>query len=214
MKSNRKLMIVAIPLLVILAALAAYEYVYLEVVSDVTAVQDEQDMKMKTLTKYVNLIAQKADFEKQLEEQREQAKGRAVRFVTGDPISIASANMQELVKGIVTGRGGTITSERIGKPEPLRKEPAETAPAPSAAADKKPGLKKKVQATEASRIQVISISIDATIPDITALGDILYSIESRTPDLVIKELDIRVRNFRDPRELLVRINVSGLYEGK
>jgi hypothetical protein len=214
-KSNKRLLIVAVPLLVVLACFAAYEYIYLEVMSDVTAVQDEQDMKMKTLTKYVNLIAQKTDFEKQLEEQREQDKGRASRFVSGDPISIASANLQGLVKGIVTARGGTITSERIGKPEPLEKEPSETAATTSSAkAAKKPGLKKKSQAGEAAKIQVISISIDATLPDISALSDILYSIETRTPDLVIKELDVRVRNFRDPRELLVRIDVKGLYEGK
>jgi hypothetical protein len=218
-KSNKRLLIVAVPLLIVLALVVFYEYVYIEVMSDVTEVREEQDLKMKTLKKYVNLIAQKADFEKQLADQREIAKARAPRFISGEPISIASANLQGLVKGIVTGRGGTLTSERIGKPEPLEKEKAGPAAAnaptaPSAMAGKKPSLKKLTSPIEPPKIQILSVSIDATVPDVAALSDILYSLETRTPELVIKELDVRVRNFREPRELLVRIDVMGLYEGK
>jgi hypothetical protein len=217
-KSNKRLLMVAVPLLVVLALIVFYEYVYLEVMSDVTAVREDQDLKMKTLKKYVNLIAQKADFEKQLADQRELAKSRASRFISGEPISIASANLQGLVKGIVTGRGGTLTSERIGKPEPLEKEtagPSANMPAaPAAPGGKKLSLKKQSKQIEPPKIQILSVSIDATVPDVAALSDILYSIETRTPELVIKELDVRVRNFRDPRELLVRIDVMGLYEGK
>ena len=33
---------------------------------------------------------------------------------------LASANLQGLVKGVVSGKGGTISSERIGKPEDLK----------------------------------------------------------------------------------------------
>lgn len=219
MKSNKRLLIVGVPLLIVLALVVFYEYVYLEVMSDVTEVREDQDLKMKTLKKYVNLIDQKADFEKQLADQREIAKARAPRFISGEPISIASANLQGLVKGIVTGRGGTLTSERIGKPEPLEKETvgpaaANTPAAPSATAGKKPGLKKIAPPIEPPKIQILSVSIDATVPDVAALSDILYSLETRTPELVIKELDVRVRNFREPRELLVRIDVMGLYEGK
>jgi|WetSurMetagenome_2_1015567.scaffolds.fasta_scaffold00013_82 hypothetical protein len=221
MKTNKRLMFIAIPLLIVLSIWAAYEYVFLEVTADLTTVQEEQDVKMMTLSKYINLIARKADFEKQLAEKRELAKASSTRFIEGEPISIASANLQGLVKGIVSGRGGILTSERIGKPAPLEKEKTDTAAsAPSAPAaplaplGKKTGLKKKSPADETSRIQVISVSIDATVPDIAALNDILYSIETNTPELAIKDLDIRVRNFRDPRELLVRIEVMGLYEGK
>jgi hypothetical protein len=219
-KSNKRLLMVALPILVVLALIVAYEYVYLEVMSDLTAVQEEQDVKMKTLKKYVSLIAQKADFEKQLADQREVAKSRAPRFISGEPISIASANLQGLVKGIVTDRGGILTSERIGKPEPLEKETsgspanAPSSAAPSATGGKRPGLKKISQPIEPPKIQILSVSIDATVPDVAALSDILYSLETRTPELVIKELDVRVRNFREPRELLVRIDVMGLYEGK
>jgi hypothetical protein len=52
------------------------------------------------------------------------------------------------------------------------------------------------------------------LPDTRALEDILFSIESRTPYLVVKELDTRVRNFRDPRDLLIKLDVSALTGGK
>ncbi|MEJ2697488.1 MAG: hypothetical protein P8013_12675 [Candidatus Sulfobium sp.] len=52
------------------------------------------------------------------------------------------------------------------------------------------------------------------LPDVRALGDILYSLETRTPYLVVKELDARIRNYRDPRDLMVKLNVSALTSGK
>jgi hypothetical protein len=32
--------------------------------------------------------------------------------------------------------------------------------------------------------------------------------------IVVKELDVRVRNLRESRGLMVRIDATGLYEGK
>jgi hypothetical protein len=215
MKSNKRLLMVAVPLLIALAAMAFYEYVYLEVMSDIASIREEQELKMKTLQKYVNLIDRKADFEKQLADRRELAANGAARFIPGETISIASANLQGLVKGIVVGRGGTITSERIGKAEPLEKTSEQTPGVGAAAPEAKVfGMKKRSSVAEPPKMRTLSVSIDATVQDVAALSDILYSIETRTPDLVIKELDVRVRNFKDPRELLVRIDVVGLYEGK
>ncbi|MDH5769161.1 MAG: type II secretion system protein M, partial [Nitrospirota bacterium] len=64
------------------------------------------------------------------------------------------------------------------------------------------------------KFKVINISIDAVIPDPGALSEVLYSIETRTPYLIVKELDIRIRNYRDPRELMLKLDVSALYGGK
>jgi hypothetical protein len=215
MKRNKKLLIVAIPVLVVLCALFFYEDVYLGVQSRIESIRGDQDLKMKMLKKYDYLRYQRPEFEKQLAELRERAKAQSVRFVPGEPVSIASANLQALVKGIIIERRGTLTSERIAKPEDLEKAPPQQQQtAVAAAPGKVQTLKKAPLSAEPSRIQVVSISIDATLPDISALSDILYSIETRTPDLVIKELDVRVRNFREPRDLLIKMDVIGLYEGK
>jgi hypothetical protein len=46
------------------------------------------------------------------------------------------------------------------------------------------------------------------------LSDVLYAIETRTPHFIVKEVDVRVRNFREPRELMVKLRVSALTIGK
>jgi hypothetical protein len=215
MKRNKKLLIVAIPVLVVLCAIFFYEDVYLAVESRMESIREDQDLKMKMLKRYDYLRYQRPEFEKQLAELRERTKAQSARFVPGEPVSIASANLQALVKGIIIERRGALTSERIGKPEDLEKAPPqEQAAAAAAPPGKVQTLKKAARSAEPPRIQILSISIDATLPDISALSDILYSIETRTPDLVIKELDVRVRNFREPRDLLIKMDVIGLYEGK
>ena len=56
--------------------------------------------------------------------------------------------------------------------------------------------------------------MDIVLPDTRALSDVIYGIETRTPFIVIKELDSRVRNFKEPRELMVKIRVAALTGGK
>jgi hypothetical protein len=212
MKRNRKLLMLAVPIILILFSLVVYEYAYLGVKAEKASIRERRDTKMKTLNKYIAVIAERSDLEKQLAALKEQEKSLKAKLVDGEPVSLASANLQGMVKGIVTGRGGTITSERIGKAEDLEKP---LLPPGTAATDAKGALgKKTAKPPEGQKYQVLSVSIDATFPDAAALSDILYSIETRTPYLVVKELDARVRNFKEPRELMVKIDVTGLYGGK
>ena len=214
MKRNKRLLIIAVPVAVILFVLVVYEYIYVGVKSDIASIREQQDAKMATLTKYINLIAEKPELEKQLAALKEQAKAQDVKLITGEPISLASANLQGLVKGVVSGRGGTISSERIVKPEDFEKPPAAPTGAAATAA-KVPAAKKTDKPVAAGlKLQVLGVSIDSVLPDTSALSDILYSLETRTPYIVVKELDVRVRNFREPRDLMVRIDATGLYEGK
>jgi hypothetical protein len=212
MKKSRLLRI-AVPLALVLLIMVAYKYLYVDVSAEQASLRERQDAKMATLRKYINLIAEKPELEKQLAALKEQAKAQDVKLVSGEPVSLASANLQGLVKGVVSGRGGTVSSERIGKPEDLEKAPVSatggTAPPGKAAAGKK-----AAKPVQEPRLQVLSVSMDAMIPDTAALNDILYSLETRTPYVVLKELDVRVRNFRDPRDLMVRIDATGLYEGR
>jgi hypothetical protein len=85
---------------------------------------------------------------------------------------------------MITSRSGTISSERVEEPEDLGK------------------------------FKIVSVSIDALLPDARALSDALYAMETQTPYLVVRELDTRVRNFSQPRELMVRLKVSGITRGK
>jgi hypothetical protein len=180
MKRRSKIIATAIPILAILAGLAAYDYAYLPVLEREAALREMQDAKLKTLEKSADLLASKPALEKRLAELREARKAEDAKLIEGQTPSLAAAALQNAVKGTIMGRGGTLSSERVEKPDDL------------------------------ARFRLITINVDAGLPDVRALSDTLYTIETRTPWLVIREIDARVKNFREPRELTVRMKISAL----
>lgn len=206
---NNKLLAMALPVAGILAGLVLYQQVCLGLRSEAATIREQQAVKEETLRRYIAVIAGRPELEKKRDALREALKAARIRLIEGEPVSLASAALQEAVKGIVTGRGGSVSSERTGKPEDM------VNPSYPNAADRtgNTGKGKGAVKGEGSRFQVITVSLDATVPDTASLSDILYQIETRTPMLVVKELDARVRNFKEPRELSVKLDVSGLYGG-
>jgi hypothetical protein len=179
-KKRNKTLIITIPLMAVLLGFMLYEYVYLRIQSDVVTIKESQAIKTRTLEKYISLIAEKPDIEKNLATLKESRKADDVKLIEGDTLSLASAALQEMVKDIVTRSGGTISSQRVGKPE------------------------------DVGKFKVITVSMDTILPDPRALRDILYAIETQTPYLVVKDLDARIRNYRDPRDLVVKLDISAL----
>jgi hypothetical protein len=182
--NKKRSLFVALPLLGILAALAFYEYVYLQIKADIAAVRETQTVKANSLQKYLAFVAKKPELETRLVELKETVKADESKLLSGDTLSLAAASLQTTVKGMITSRSGTISSERVEKPEDLGK------------------------------FKVVSVSIDGVVPDPRALSDVLYAMETQTPYLAVRELDVRVRNFREPRELMIRLKVSGITRGK
>lgn len=183
MKKNKTL-IITMPLMLGLLVFAVYHYGYTRVKSDLDTIKEEQEVGLRILEKSNALISEKPALEKQIAKLKEEQQADKTKLIEGQTLSLSAASLQETIKGIVTGRGGSISSERVGKPE------------------------------DHGKFKVITVSIDAVLPDTRALEDILFSIESRTPYLVVKELDSRVRNFRDPRDILIKLDVSALTGGK
>lgn len=183
MEKNNKLRI-AIPLIVLLSGLVFYQYGIVKVRNDVAELREREAIKLKTLGKYTNLISEKPSLEKRLLLLKDERKNDEAKLVDGQTISIAAGTLLDAVKGVITGKGGSISSERVGKAEDLGK------------------------------FKVINISIESVLPDARALSDILYSIETRTPYLVVKELDSRVRNYREPRELMVKFDLEAITGAK
>jgi len=179
MKRNTTLLI-TVPIMVILIGLAVYQYIYLRVQRDVASVKEEQAVKTEVLEKYITLLSEKNPLEETLVSLKEARNAETLKLVEGQTLSLAAATLQDTVKEVITSRGGTISSERVEKPE------------------------------DHGKFKIITVSIDSVLPDSRTLGDILYSIETRTPYLTVKELDVRVRNFRDPKELMVKVSVSAL----
>lgn len=183
MKRNRML-IVGVPLIIILLGMVFYRYGYLKVRAEVDSIKEEQKVESKTLQKYVSMIAEKPLLEKKIAQLTETRKADMANLIEGQTPSLVAATLQDTVKNIITSKGGTISSERVGRPEDLGK------------------------------FRVITTSVDATVPEARSLSEILYAVETQTPYLVIKELDTRVRDFRNPRELMIRMDVSALTAAK
>ncbi len=183
---NTRILKMAVPLVVLLTAAVLYQYGYLKVKSQMAEIKEVEEVKAKTLAKYVALISEKPVLEKTLASLKETRKTDSTKLIEGQTSSLAAASLQEMVKQIVTEKGGTISSERVGKPNDLGK------------------------------FKIILVSVDATLPDSRALSDILYSIETRTPYLVVKEIDIRNKISRGPQlpTLMVKLDVAALTAGK
>jgi hypothetical protein len=175
---------VAVPLMIIMAGFLVYEYGYLKVRAELDSIHEQQDAKIALLQKYSSLIAEKPRYEKMLASLKEARKAEEGNLITAQTPSLAAATLQDMVKGIITMSAGTVSSERVGKPE------------------------------AAGKFTVISVGFDAILPDAKAMSDVLYSIETRTPTLAVKELDIRVRNFRTPKELMVKMEISAMTSAK
>jgi hypothetical protein len=175
-----KTLIITIPLMVILAGFFLYQYVYSGIQTELSSIKESQAIKTKTLEKYITFIAEKPQLEKELALLKETRTDEDTKLVEGETLSLAAATLQEMVKDIVIRNGGSISSERVVKPDDLGK------------------------------FKVITVSIDTVLPDSRALRDILYSIETRTPYLTVKDIDIRIRNYKEPKELVVKMDVSAL----
>ncbi len=184
MKRKSKLLAVAVPLLLILTAVVVYQYGYLRVETERKDAEEKAALKGKMLEKYVNLIASKPQLEAYLAELKEKRIAQKAKMVEGATPSIAAASLQNTVKTMITARGGTISSERAEKPEDLGK------------------------------FKVISVSVDAVFPDTRSLCDVLFTMETQVPYIVVHEMDARIRNYKDPRDLAVKLKVSAVTGGR
>lgn len=184
MESRNRTLFIAIPVFVILGALLVYQYGYLKLRDEIQAIKETEAVKMKTLQKYVDFVAKKPELEKRLEDLKEARKADESKLVGGQTPSVAAASLQNSIKTLVTSKGGSISSERVEKPEDVNK------------------------------FKVISVAIDGSMPDMRFLNEVLFAVETQTPSLVVRELDVRVKDFRDPKELMIRLKVSGMTSGK
>ena len=184
MRKNSRFYTIAVPVAIALAIFVAYQYGYVAVKAEMSSLREREAARTGTLERYVNLIAERPSIEKRLETLREGRTSEMSKIIDAQTMGIAAAALQNIVKSSITARGGSIASERVEKSDDLGK------------------------------LKIINVSLDAVVPDTRALSDVLFTLETHTPYLVVREVDARVRNFRDPRELMVKLRVSALTGGK
>jgi hypothetical protein len=184
MRKNNRFLFVAVPLAIILMGLTIYEYGYQTVQSEIGSAKEMEFEKQKILKKYLTQIADKPGLEAKLVQLQTARKRDGVKMIEGETPAVAAASLQTMVNNLITFQGGTVASERIEKPE------------------------------EWEKFQIITMTVDATMPDVRALSDTLYAIETQTPYLVVRELDSMVRNYQTPKELTVKLKLSALTGGR
>ncbi|MDD4997859.1 MAG: type II secretion system protein GspM, partial [Syntrophales bacterium] len=181
---NSKILLFLIPVMAILAGFAFYDYVYIPVRDEMRSIEEMKEAKMITLNKYIDALARKPSLEKAIASLRDRRSAEEAKMVEGQTPSVAAANLQNLVKEIIVGKGGTVSSERMEKPEEL------------------------------GRFKVVTVSIETIVPETKALTDMLVLMESQPVSLFVRELDVRIRNMREPRDLTARFRISALNVGK
>lgn len=157
---------------------------YTAVRQDLAVVREEEELKEKAIRKYLALIAERPELEKKAAELKELRKANDTNLMDGQTLAIVAASLQDMIRTIVTSHGGTISSERAGKTE------------------------------EREAFSVINVTIDTVLPDARSLADVLYAIETRTPYLIVRDLDVRIRNMRAPKELSVKLDIAALSSTK
>ncbi|MDR2018930.1 MAG: type II secretion system protein M [Syntrophobacterales bacterium] len=180
MEKQSNILRFALPVIAILAVITVYNYGYEKVRTERDTIKEAQIAKTRTLQKYISIIAEKPALESRLAALKEKRKADESKIIDAQTLSLAANTLENSVKSMITGKGGSISSARVEKPEDLEK------------------------------FKVVNVTMDVTLPDTRALGDVIYNIETSTPYMVIRELDTRVRNFKEPRELMVKFRIAAL----
>lgn len=181
---NSKFLMASIPAAAVLLVIVIYQHGYLHLEEEIGRTREIAAVKAKTLEKSMGLMARKPALESKLASLKETRKAEEMKLVQGQTPSVAAAALQNSINGLIAARGGSIASERSEKPE------------------------------DYGKFRIISVTVDAVFPDTKALAETLYAIENQTPFLVVREMDARLRNFREPREMVVKLRVSGLTGGR
>ncbi len=177
---GNKRLYLGIALVIVLAMATGYQYGYGTFRSRLASLKETRQMSERTLTKYRKVLSGKERIERQLRQLKKALKDEELKLLSGETPALASASLQSIVKQIISSEGATVRSERVERTE------------------------------EIDGFREVSVSIDLSVNSIATLSNIIYNIESRTPYMVIKEMSIRVRNYRRPGVLTVRLRISGL----
>lgn len=164
--NRMKTLRITLPFMLVLACFIAYQYGYVRVQTARASLKEELEMKTRTLTQHASLLSGKPQLEKQFSDLKNKRQAKNEKLIVGMTPSLSAAELQESLEEIVTSNGGRISSERVGQTEDL------------------------------GTFKVVTVSIDAVLPDTGALSDVLYAIETGTPDLILKKLDVRNRTHR------------------
>ena len=179
-KQQKKKALLAFFIILSLTFFLLYDYAYIPFLEKSRQVHDEIEMKVWMLNKYLDIQDGLDELEKKYDEIIKARKEVNAKMLKGKTSSLAGAELQNIIKDIIKAKEGSITSERINNAE------------------------------DRGGIKVVSVRLDAELKNTSTLHEILYEMASRTPTIVIDNLEIRVRNVMTPGPVQIQLQVSAL----
>ena len=156
-KSGSSFLLLALPLITVLAGGVIYRYGYMGIQSQASEIREAQAQKMNTLRRQIALISKRGYLEREQRTLAEERIAEEKRFIDGATVTLAQSSLQQLVKGIIVGKGGAVSAENIGKPQ------------------------------DTGEVTIISETLDSTYPDIKAFLDAICALETETPYMSVGE---------------------------
>lgn len=180
MNTKRKKAILVSLLILSFSLWLLHDYVYVPFLEKSRLVHDEIEMKAWMLNKYLAIEAGIDGLKKKYDEVKQERKEVNSKMLKGKTSSLAGAELQNIIKDIIKSKDGSITSERINNTE------------------------------ERGGVKLVSVRLDAELNNPSTLYEIMYEMASRTPTIIVDNLEVRVRNVRKPGPVKVQLQVSAL----
>jgi hypothetical protein len=94
MKNQSRLLVIAVPLMILLLGAVIYQYGYQRVQAELAEMEDAVSVKSRILQKYMGLIADKPRLETELAALKEIRKAETSKMIEGQTASVAAAALQ------------------------------------------------------------------------------------------------------------------------
>jgi Tfp pilus assembly protein PilO len=167
-------------LLIGVAVILAYRFVYIPIETSQKRVKEELDVKKKALGKFQEYVRSGKGIEEELNQTAQRLETVQAKLLPGETPQIMAANLQEVLKKLSERNGIQIKSFRVGEPKEM---------------------------TFYVRIPV-TIEINPT-RSAASLAYFLYDVENYEKLLLISDLDITAPNMRTPTEVQGSLTVTG-----
>lgn len=175
---------IVLPLTLILLGYAAYDYGYLSLKTAFQEAQDTRQQKEKMLYKYAATISKKQQITTTLTFLRPM-KAANDQGIINEPDPVkAGEALSASLKEIILQGGGQVIGEKGYEP------------------------------VKSGTYRMMLTDMEAMLPDARALYEIVYAIEAHRLYMVVRELDVNVRNQNNPRELAVKFKIAALGVGR
>ncbi len=163
-----------------IAAILAFQFGFVPILESQKRVEEEIDLKRKTLIRYQDYIKSGKEVEDGLGHVVQQVEAIRSKLLPGETVQINAANLQEILKKLAEKNGIQIRSFRIVEPKEM---------------------------TYYVKVPVI-IDINPT-RSMASLAYFIYDIENYEKLLLISDLDVTAPNMRSPTEVQGSLTVMG-----